>query len=162
MKIMTYLDPRQTVWPGVITAACLAAMLMTVDQSSPIIVTAVVAWLCMVWWIFEPIPIPVTSLLPLSVLPMAGVLTVEQVAGAVGSPLIILLLGGFLLSRGMESSGAHHRVALSVVRLVGGHRPSTIGDGLHAGGCRSQYVDLQYGIGTDANACRDGGTGIVR
>ena len=69
--------------------------------------------LCALWWIFEPIPIPVTSLLPLSVLPMAGVLTVEQVAGAVGSPLIILLLGGFLLSRGMESSGAHHRVALS-------------------------------------------------
>ena len=72
MKIMTYLDPRQTVWPGVITAACLATILMTVGQSSAIIVTAVVAWLCMVWWIFEPIPIPVTSLLPLSVLPMAG------------------------------------------------------------------------------------------
>ena len=123
MKIMTYLDPRQTVLPGLISAACLAVVLMTVEQSNAIIVTAVVAWLCMAWWIFEPIPIPVTSLLPLSVLPMAGVLTVEQVAGAVGSPLIILLLGGFLLSRGMESSGAHHRVALSVVRLVGGHRP---------------------------------------
>ena len=95
MKIMTYLDPRQTVWPGVITAACLAAVLMTVDQSNAITVTAVVAWLCMMWWIFEPIPIPVTSLLPLSVLPMAGILTVEQVAGSVGSPLIILLLGGF-------------------------------------------------------------------
>ena len=65
MKIMTYLDPRLTVWPGVITAACLATILMTVGQSSAIIVTAVVAWLCMVWWIFEPIPIPVTSLLPL-------------------------------------------------------------------------------------------------
>ena len=92
---------------------------------------------------------------------MAGVLTVEQVAGAVGSPLIILLLGGFLLSRGMESSGAHHRVALSVVRLVGGHRPRQLVMGFMLGRCRSQYVDLQYGIGTDANARCDGRARIL-
>ena len=40
MKIMTYLDPRQTVWPGAITAACLAAILMAVGQSHAIVVTA--------------------------------------------------------------------------------------------------------------------------
>ncbi|MDG2460493.1 MAG: SLC13 family permease [Luminiphilus sp.] len=100
-----------------------AAAMTSVGQSSAMVVTAVVAWLCMTWWIFEPIPIPVTSLLPMAVLPMAGVLTVEQVGASVGSPLIVLLLGGFLLSRGMESTGAHHRVALSVVNLVGGHQP---------------------------------------
>ena len=55
--------------------------------------------------------------------PLTGVLTAEQVGASVGSPLIVLLLGGFLLSRGMESTGAHHRVALSVVNLVGGHQP---------------------------------------
>ena len=161
MKIMTYLDPRQTVWPGVITAACLAAVLMTVDQSNAIIVTAVVAWLCMMWWIFEPIPIPVTSLLPLSVLPMAGVLTVEQVAGAVGSPLIILLLGGFsALSRYGKLGGAPSGGSVGG-QARGRASPSTTGDGLHAGGCRSQYVDLQYGIGTDANARCDGRAGIL-
>ena len=123
MNFMTYLDPRRTIWPGLITAAMVAAAMTSVGQSSAMVVTAVVAWLCMTWWIFEPIPIPVTSLLPMAVLPMAGVLTVEQVGASVGSPLIVLLLGGFLLSRGMESTGAHHRVALSVVNLVGGHQP---------------------------------------
>ena len=92
-------------------------------QPAAIVVTAVVAWLCMLWWIFEPLPIPVTSLLPIAVFPISGVLTSEQVGASVGSPLIILLLGGFLLSRGMESTGAHHRIALSVVNLVGGHKP---------------------------------------
>ena len=98
-------------------------MLQTVDQSTAIIVTAVVAWLCMAWWIFEPIPIPVTSLLPLSVLPDGGSLNGRAGCWRCGFTADYLLLGGFLLSRGMESSGAHHRVALSVVRLVGGHRP---------------------------------------
>ena len=34
---------------------------------------AAVAILCIIWWIFEPIPIPVTSLIPLAIFPLAGV-----------------------------------------------------------------------------------------
>jgi sodium-dependent dicarboxylate transporter 2/3/5 len=82
-----------------------------------------VALLCVVWWIFEPVPIPVTSLLPLAILPLLGVLTPTEVGAAYGSPLILLLLGGFLLSRAMEYSGAHRRLAIGMVRLVGAHSP---------------------------------------
>ena len=120
---MTYLDPRESIWPGLVSGLCLAVIMAALEQPEAIIITAVVAWLCMLWWIFEPLPIPVTSLLPIAVFPISGVLTPEQVGASVGSPLIILLLGGFLLSRGMESTGAHHRIALSVVNLVGGHKP---------------------------------------
>jgi len=87
------------------------------------VVTSVTASLCIFWWIFEPIPIPVTSLLPLALMPMFGVLTPAQTGAAYGSPLILLLMGGFLLSRGMESTGAHKRVALGVIRLVGSESP---------------------------------------
>ena len=79
----------------------------------------VTAW-CAVWWILEPIPIPITSLLPFIFLPVAGVLNHKQVASAYGHHLILLLLGGFILSTAMEKSGAHRRVALWIVRLVGG------------------------------------------
>ena len=120
---MTYLDPRESIWPGLVSGLCLAVIMTALEQPEAIVITAVVAWLCMLWWIFEPLPIPVTSLLPIAVFPISGVLTSEQVGASVGSPLIILLLGGFLLSRGMESTGAHHRIALSVVNLVGGHKP---------------------------------------
>jgi sodium-dependent dicarboxylate transporter 2/3/5 len=82
-------------------------------------VVGFVATLCVVWWVFEPIPIPVTSLLPLAVLPLLGVLTPAEVGQAYGSPLILLLLGGFLLSKAMEHSGAHRRIALGMVRLFG-------------------------------------------
>ena len=123
MKTMTSLDPRESIWPGLLSGLCLAVIMAALEQPEAIVITAVVAWLCMLWWIFEPLPIPVTSLLPIAVFPISGVLTSEQVGASVGSPLIILLLGGFLLSRGMESTGAHHRIALSVVNLVGGHKP---------------------------------------
>jgi sodium-dependent dicarboxylate transporter 2/3/5 len=67
------------------------------------------------WWIFEVIPIPVASLIPLALLPLFGVLTPLQVAQKYGHPLVLLLLGGFLLSKAMEKSGAHRRIALLLV-----------------------------------------------
>jgi sodium-dependent dicarboxylate transporter 2/3/5 len=70
--------------------------------------------------VFESVPIPVASLVPLSMLPLFGVLDSKQVAQAYGHKLVLLLLGGFLLSRAMEKSGAHRRIALKMVSLCGG------------------------------------------
>jgi sodium-dependent dicarboxylate transporter 2/3/5 len=67
------------------------------------------------WWIFEAVPIPVASLLPLSLLPLFGILSPKVVGEKYGHPLVLLLLGGFLLSKAMEKSGAHRRIALMMV-----------------------------------------------
>jgi sodium-dependent dicarboxylate transporter 2/3/5 len=83
--------------------------------------TAAITALCATWWITEPIPIPATSLIPLAMLPTFGVLTPAQVGASYGSPLVLLLMGGFILSTAMEDSGAHRRVALTMVNLFGGH-----------------------------------------
>ncbi|MEX0943471.1 MAG: SLC13 family permease [Pseudomonadales bacterium] len=83
--------------------------------------TAAITALCAAWWITEPIPIPATSLIPLAMLPTIGVLTPAQVGASYGSPLVLLLMGGFILSTAMEDSGAHRRVALTMVNLFGGH-----------------------------------------
>lgn len=82
--------------------------------------TAAITALCAVWWVTEPIPIPATSMIPFAAFPMAGVLDHKQVAGAYGHTLILLLLGGFILSTAMASSGAHKRLAVGMIRLVGG------------------------------------------
>ncbi len=117
------MDPRTSIIPGLLLALALAAALVSIGQPTDVVVTASTALLCIAWWIFEPIPIPVTSLLPLAMMPLFGVLTPTETGAAYGSPLILLLMGGFLLSRGMESTGAHRRLALGVVRLVGSHSP---------------------------------------
>jgi len=81
--------------------------------------TSAVTALCAVWWIFEAVPIPTTSLVPFAVLPLVGVLTEKQVASAYGHPLVLLFLGGFILSRAAEASGAHRRIAHTILRRVG-------------------------------------------
>ena len=82
--------------------------------------TAAITCICAVWWIFEPVPIPATSLLPIAALPVLGILTPAEVGAAYGSPLVLLLMGGFILSTAMEKSGAHRRIALTMVNLFGG------------------------------------------
>jgi sodium-dependent dicarboxylate transporter 2/3/5 len=84
-------------------------------------ITASVTLLCALWWVFEPVPIPFTSLIPMAVFPMLGVLTPAQVGQSFGSPLILLLMGGFILSTAMADSGAHRRIALYMVNLFGGN-----------------------------------------
>lgn len=112
-----------SIWPGIFLSLLAGMLSSYYGQSSDAAITTGVAVLCVVWWIFEPIPIPVTSLAPMALLPLLGVLTPREVAVAYGSPLILLLLGGFLLSKGMESSGAHKRLAVGVVRAVGADNP---------------------------------------
>jgi len=110
-------------WLGPVVAAATALGLQAAGHGGATATVGFVAVLCVVWWVFEPIPIPVTSLLPLALLPLLGVLTPEETAQAYGSPLILLLLGGFLLSRAMEHSGAHRRIAIGMVQLFGAASP---------------------------------------
>lgn len=101
--------------------AVLLCFLMLQSQPLVLALTASVTIWCIVWWVFEPVPIPVTSLLPLAVFQLSGILSADEIAKAYGNPLILLLLGGFILSKAMEKSGAHLRLALFMVNLFGSH-----------------------------------------
>ncbi len=90
------------------------------DLSSPALSTAAVTTLCASWWVLEPIPIAATSIIPFAAFPLLGVSTHKTVASAYGHTLILLLMGGFILSRAVETVGAHRRIALGMVRLTGG------------------------------------------
>ncbi|VAW51651.1 Sodium-dependent anion transporter family [hydrothermal vent metagenome] len=108
-------------------AGPLAALLMyflvmhnsSADNIAALAITAAVTVICIIWWVFEPVPIPVTSLLPLTIFQISGVLSANEIGQSYGSPLILLLLGGFILSKSMERSGAHLRLALFMVNLFG-------------------------------------------
>ncbi len=94
-------------------------MLQSTQNLAAAITLGITAWV-VIWWIFEPIPIPATSLLPLALLPAFGVLTPKELGAAYGNPLVLLMMGGFLLATALERSGAHRRIALFMVRLFGG------------------------------------------
>ncbi len=88
-------------------------------SSQACLTLGITSWV-IIWWMFEPIPIPATSLIPLALLPMFGVLTPKELGAAYGHPLVLLLMAGFLLATALEKSGAHRRIALAMVRLFGG------------------------------------------
>jgi len=83
--------------------------------------TAAITVNCATWWISEAIPIPATSLIPLAAFPFLGILTADQVGSAYGSPLILLMMGGFMLSTAMARCGVHRRLALIMVSWFGGY-----------------------------------------
>lgn len=102
--------------------ACLVTWLMLFYGQTDLaaaLTMGITLW-TVIWWIFEPIPIPATSLLPLALLPLFGILTPAQLGAAYGHPLVLLLMGGFLLATALEKSGAHRRIALTMVNAFGG------------------------------------------
>jgi|TARA_B110000908_G_scaffold39813_1_gene48267 sodium-dependent dicarboxylate transporter 2/3/5 len=106
---------------GPIAGLLVYYFLLQAGLESDAAITAGITVLCVLWWVFEPVPIPVTSLIPLAMLQIFGVLSKNEVAEAYGSPLILLLLGGFIISKAMERSGAHRRIALGMINLFGGN-----------------------------------------
>lgn len=76
-----------------------------------------------VWWVSEAVPIAVTSLLPMVLVPLLGVATMDATTMPYAHPLIFLFMGGFTLSIAMEKTGLHRRLALQAL-LLAGHKPA--------------------------------------
>lgn len=87
--------------------------------------TAGVAALMAAWWICEPIPIPATSLLPMALFPLLGIVEMRGAAAPYAHPIIYLFFGGFLLALAMERWGLHRRIALGLIGFMG-TRPTRI------------------------------------
>ena len=84
--------------------------------------TAAVVVLMAVLWTTEAVPLAVTSLLPLVLLPPLGVMSGKAVASEYMSDLIFLMIGGFMVALAMERWDLHRRLALRVL-LVFGNSP---------------------------------------
>ena len=87
--------------------------------SDVIVWTIAISTLTAFWWVTEAMPIPATSIVPMALFPLAGVLDQREAASALGSYVIILLMASFMLSKALEKSGVHERLALYMINLVG-------------------------------------------
>lgn len=108
-------------------AACLAVLVAPAPEglSLPAWRTAGVALLMAIWWVTEAIPIPATGLVPLVLIPLLGIGSIDEAARPFANPIIFLLLGGFLLALSMERWGLPRRIALRTIGALG-HRPSAV------------------------------------
>ena len=102
-----------------VAAFVVGAVLYAAGFPSEICITVAITIWVAAWWITEAISIPATSLIPLALFPLFGILSPDDVARAYGHKLVLLMLGGFMLSAAMEKSGAHKRIALGMVNFFG-------------------------------------------
>lgn len=104
---------------GVAAAAVAGLTAHYYALEGPIVWTIAITTLTAFWWVSEALPIPATSLVPFALFPLAGVLDQREAASALGSYVIILLMASFMLSKALEKSGVHERLALYMINLVG-------------------------------------------
>lgn len=72
-----------------------------------------------VWWASEAVPIAITSLLPLAILPLFGMMSLKEIAAPYADPVVMLLLGGFIVALAIEKWNLHRRIALNVLVVSG-------------------------------------------
>ena len=123
---------------GLILGIVLPALMLIIgppgDLSWAAWLTACLLVLMATWWATEAIPIPATSLLPLIVLPVGAAilsygervedpafaaLSPRAISASYADPIVLLLLGGFIIALGVERWNLHKRIALNIVDRVG-------------------------------------------
>lgn len=81
-------------------------------------ILALTAWLS-IWWILEVMPLGITSLLPIVIMPMMGTLTIAKVTSSYTDPNIFLFLGGFAIAIAIEKWNLHERISLGIISFSG-------------------------------------------
>ncbi|MEI4770037.1 DASS family sodium-coupled anion symporter [Psychrobacillus sp. FJAT-51614] len=102
-------------------------------------VLAITAWIA-VWWILESIPLGITSLMPLVLLPLLGAVGEGVAAASYGNPLIFLFIGGFALALALERWNLHERIAITIISAVGASTPGLVLGFMLATGLISMWV----------------------
>jgi sodium-dependent dicarboxylate transporter 2/3/5 len=69
------------------------------------------------WWITEPIPIPVTSLVGPTLCVVLDVVKMKEAFAAFANPMIFLFMGGFIIAKAMMVNGVDKRIAYGIMSM---------------------------------------------
>lgn len=81
--------------------------------------TLAVAILMALWWVTEMVPLAITSLLPIVLFPMLGIMDGKDVSVTYFNHVIFLFIGGFLVALAIQKWNLHKRIALNILRVIG-------------------------------------------
>src|SRR5690554_420648 len=79
---------------------------------------AATSWVA-IWWITEAVPIAATSLLPLVLFPLLGIMGIKDTSIAYSDPMVLLYMGGFMIAVTIEKWNLHKRIALTIISIIG-------------------------------------------
>ena len=132
------------------TVFLLMLVFVDLDPSNPLVTRmAAIILLMAIWWITEAIPLSATALLPIILFPLMGIMRGRElpagnridldaatfaegftakdfdiifpnVANQYMDWIILLFMGGFILAVAVEKWNLHKRIALNILRIIGG------------------------------------------
>ncbi|MGQ9664934.1 MAG: SLC13 family permease, partial [bacterium] len=73
--------------------------------------------LVVIWWITEPVPIPITALLGTSLCVIFGVGSMKNIFAPFADPIIFLFIGSFIIARAMMVYRLDRRFAFSILSI---------------------------------------------
>jgi sodium-dependent dicarboxylate transporter 2/3/5 len=100
---------------------------------------AFAVWMA-IWWATEALPLFVTALLPLVILPLLGIADVNTAAAPFANPVVFLLLGGFLIALAVQRWDLHRRIAFHIILGVGNRPLNLIGGVMLASAALSMWI----------------------
>lgn len=71
------------------------------------------------YWVTEAIPLPVTSMLPMVLFPLLGILDTDRTCMMYMKETMLMFIGGIIIALAVEFCNLHKRVALKVISMIG-------------------------------------------
>ena len=108
---------RAAFWLGPLAFA--AILLLPIPLPPDAHRLAAVMALVMIFWIGEPVPLPVTSIAGPALAVILGTSGAREAFAPFGDPVIFLFLGSFLLAEALRVHGLDRRIALAILSAPG-------------------------------------------
>ncbi len=110
-KLLTFLGP--------LLALSLLLFAPLAPQKPEISRTLAIALWMALWWVAEIVPLAITSLLPVVLFPLLGIMNGKEVSSTYFNHVIFLFIGGFLVALAIQKWNLHKRIALRILQLTG-------------------------------------------
>lgn len=111
---------------GLLSFTCMINLTPPNTISSEAWIVASLLFLMTFWWLTETIPLSITAILPLIIIPVLTEINISEVAKPYSNPVIFLLLGGFILGLGFQKSNLHLRFAMYILKKIGSKKKNIL------------------------------------
>lgn len=119
-KMATILSVFRRSWRLIFTVLVpLALSPLLTDYNNKAYLCCYVLLVMALFWMFEPINLYITSLIPVALFPLFGIASTDEVCFNYMKGTVMMFIGGLIMGIALEHSNLHRRLALKIIIFFG-------------------------------------------